>query len=235
MRLQIVQFFILLISAGHLAAQANGVVVGGKWADQIAISDVNGRPFENRYADVNGSPYFDVEYKFSKIILNNGPKFVNIKTKINLVTQQTVFITANEMEAYLEAGRVKEITYADTSTTGITLYKFQTGFPPAGKQTVNNFYQVIAEGRCSFLKSVTKNISERKSELSGEISKDFETTENYYLFVKGEMKSLKKDKTFILLQLADKQDQINQFIQPNKINYKNAVDLAKLFTFYNTL
>ena len=235
MRLKIIQVFISFICTGTLAAQPNGMVIGGKWADQIAISDVNGRPFENRYADVTGSPYFDAGYKFAKIILKEGKRFTNIQTKVNLLTQETVFITANEKEAYLQAGMVKEIAYADSTDKGILQYKFQTGYPAVDKQTTNNFYQVLAEGRCSLLKSITKNISERKSELSGEIAKEFEATENYYLFANNEMKRLKKDKAFILSQLADKQVELDQFIQSNKINCRNTADLIKLFTFYNSL
>lgn len=235
MRQQLIQVLILLLCAADLAAQSNGVVVGGKWADQVSISDVNGRPFENNYGAVNGSPYFDAVYKYANILLRDGKKFVNIQVKLDLVTQETHFITANNQEAFAGKGIIKEISYADTGTTGIQTYKFQTGFPRVDRQTEINFYQVLAEGRCSFLKSITKSIEEKKSELSGEIAKDIETTENYYLFTKNEMKRLKKDKDFILSQLADKQAEINQFIQSNKINYKNTDDLTRLFNFYNAL
>jgi len=232
---QLIRIFILLLCTADLAAQPNGVVVGGKWADQVSISDVNGQPFKNKYDAVNGTPYFDAAYKYATILLSDGKKFVNIQVKLDLVEQETHFITANNQEAFAGKGIIKEISYADTMNTGIKLYKFQTGFPRVDRQTEINFYQVLAEGRCSFLKSITKSIEEKKNELSGEIAKDIETTENYYLFTKNEMKRLKKDKAFILSQLADKQAEINQFIQSNKINYKNTDDLIKLFNFYNSL
>jgi len=235
MRQRFCQVLIGLICTGNIGAQNNGVVVNGKWASQIFITDVNGRPFENKYADISGSPYFNDNYKFADIKLKQGRTFINVKTKIDLAAQETYFISSNGIEAVMEAGMVKEITYADTTVEGIIFYKFQTGFPPVDMKTGNHFYQVLAEGRCSFVKSITKKVSVRKNELSGEVVKDFETYENYYLFVKGEMKRLKKDKDFILAELSDKQAQVNQFVQSNKTNFKNNDHLVKLLNYYNSL
>lgn len=231
------QFLLFFICAGNTLAQNNGVVIGGKWANQIFISDVNGRPFQNRYADVTGTPYFNDEYKFANIKLSQGQgrTFVNVKTRIDLASQETYFISSNGIEAVIEAGMVKEITYADTTAEGIIFYKFQTGFPSIDMKTANNFYLVLSEGRCSFLKSITKKVTERKNELSGEVAKDFDTYENYYLFVNREMKRLKKDKDFLLAELSDKDTEIRQFIQNNKLNFKNDKHIVRLIDFYNTL
>jgi len=235
MKRYLCQIIIPLLYIGTAHAQANGLVVGGKWADQISITDVNGRPFENRYADVAGSPCFIADYRFANITLAQGRKFVNVKMKIDLVSQETRFVSSNGVEGYMTAGTVKEIDFADTTAQGIIQYKFETGFPPIDRQTQNDFYQVLAEGKCSFVKSISKKVNERKNELSGEIAKDFETTENFYLFIKGEMKRLKKDKDFFLLEFSDKGQEISQFIQSNKTNFKNNEQVVKLVNYYNSL
>lgn len=231
------QFILFFICAGNTLAQSNGVVIGGKWANQIFVSDVNGRPFENRYADVSGTPYFNEEYKFANIKFSQGQgrTFVNVKTRIDLASQETYFISSNGIEAVIEAGMVKEITYADTTAEGIIFYKFQTGFPSIDMKTGNNFYLVLSEGRCSFLKSITKKVTERKNELSGEVAKDFTTYENFYLFIKGEMKRVKKDKDFLLGELSDKQAEISEFIKTHKLNVKNNEHLTRLIAYYNSL
>jgi hypothetical protein len=192
-------FFLLAIGVTNfIAAQNNGVVIGGKWADQVSITDVNGRPFDNIYENVNGSPYFDEKYKFASIKLNQGKErtFVGVKTRIDMVTQQVHFISSNGVEGFLFAGMAKEVTYQDTTAEGIIPYKFLTGFPAIDKQTDQHLYLVLSEGRCSFLKSVSKKVNERKNELSGEAVKEFETYEDYYLFINGVMKRWKKDKDF---------------------------------------
>ncbi len=227
--------FLFLVCVVNSSAQDNGIVISGKWADQVSITDINGRPFANRYNDIAGTPYFNAEYKTANIKLNQGRTFVNVRTRIDMVSQEAHFLSSNGIEGYIEAGMAKDISYADTTPGGIMFYKFQSGFPPVDRQNQNNFYQLLAEGKCSFVKSISKSISERKNELSGEIIKEFETSENYYLFIKGEMKRWKRNKESILDELTDKQVQVNQFVLLNKTNFKNPEQVSKLLNYYNTL
>lgn len=232
------QFCFAVAWAGSIHAQLSTpstMVINGKWAKQIFISDVNGQPIVNKYADVSGTPFFNEAYKYSNIIMTTGRLFTGVRTRIDLAAQETYFISDNGVEAYMAAGIVKEVSYADTTTDGIVFYKFQTGFPSIDKQTPNNFYLVLAEGRCSFLKSILKRVSEKKNDVSGEIRKDFDTYEDYYLFTKGTMKRWKKDKDYILAELSDKQAEVNQFIQTNKTNFKNQEQMIKLLNYYNSL
>lgn len=226
---------ILIFISNNAYAQNNGVVIGGIWSDQISVSDVNGRPFENKYPDVNGSPWFNPEYKLSKIILNDGKKFSGIRSKINLANQQLAFITGNNVEAYLETGQVKEVLYADTLAGAISSYKFQTGFPSVDKLNGQNFYQVLADGKCMLLQSIVKEVKEDKNEFSGEIAKEFKTIENLYFYINEEMKRVKKNKDFILSVLKDKASELTQFIQSEKINCNNNEQLIRLVEHYNSL
>ncbi len=229
------RFIIALFLLNSIAAQSNGVVVGGKWPSQIFISDVNGRPFESRFADVDGTPYLHAAYKYADITLKQGRKFIKVKAKLNLVTQETIFESANGVEGYMEAGMVKELSYTDTTEQGMVSYRFQTGFPAVDKQTDKHFYQILSEGKCRLLKSIVKKVVERKTELSGEVAKEFETSENSYLFVNGEMRRFKKDKEFVLSAMTDKLPAVNQFITENKTNFKNMDQVIRLLDFYNSL
>lgn len=236
MRLGFVQFWgLLLLASNSIGAQSNGVVVSGKWPSQVFISDVNGRPFESRFDDVSGTPYFDAAYKYGDITLKQGRRFVQVKMKINLVTQETIFVSANGIEGYMEAGMVKEIVYADTTVDGIRSYRFQTGFPAVDRQTDKHFYQVLVAGRCSLLRSVVKKVMERRNELSGEVAKEFESVENVYLFVNGEMKRYKKDKESLLPLLADKRLEIDRYLAEQKINFKNMDQVVRLLEYYHSL
>ena len=232
---QLLLLIVLLHAVSAATAQNNGVSIGGKWADQVSISDVNGRPFEKKYDDVNGHPFFDAGYRAATIVLTSGLRFVNIKTRINLVEQVTVFITANGIEAYIETGSVKEISYADTTAAGIVTYKFETGFPAVDKLTPVHFYQVLAAGRCTLLKSIVKSVTERKNELSGEVSRDMETTEGIYVFTNGNITKVKKDRNFLFGLMADKKELLGQYMEKEKINLKNTDQLSRLVNYYNSL
>lgn len=205
------------------------------WSQQITISDVNGRPVENRYEGINGTPYFSADPKFAAVILKQGKKFSNSKTWINLVTQELVFATGNGQLAVTEPGVVKEVSYTDTSAQGIQLYVFQTGFPPVDKQTEKNFYQLLLSGRCTLLRSMVKKVVEIKNELSGEQYREFETIENTYLYLNGEMKRVKRDKTYLFHVLSDKQESVSKFMEEHKINLKDPEQFMAVLKYYNSL
>lgn len=224
-RLYHVLFVIICVGTAQmgLAITGNTVVTNKKLHGSAAL------PF-------SGSPYFTDEYKYAKILLTSGRVFTGVKMRIDLAAQQAFIVTVNGIEANMGGGMVKEITYADTTVDrGIVSYKFQTGFPAVDKQTKNNFYLVLVEGRCGFLKLILKKASEKKNDLMNTTTLDYETFEDYYIFSKGVMTRWKKDKDFILAELSDKQTEVNQYILSNKLNLRNQEHLVKLLTYYNSL
>jgi hypothetical protein len=182
-----------------------------------------------------GSPFFNDNYKFADITMNRGRRIVNVKTKIDLEMQQVQFLSFNNVEAVMEAGTVKEVSYADTTADGIIFYKFRTGFPAIDGKGRNNFYILLADGNCSLLRSVEKKVTESKNVIDNTVMKDYETYEMFYLLIKGEMKRLKKEKEFLLTELSDKQPQLEAFIESNKLNLRQLEHIAKLVNYYNTL
>lgn len=232
---QFITIFIALVCIGNINPQNNSEVVKGEWPTQLFFTDMNGSSFENKYTEINNSPYFNEVYKFADIKLRKGRVFNNVKTRINLVIQAAHIIFSNGIELDIEPGTAKEITYADTTKEGIIFYKFQTGFPSIDRQTGDNFYRILGEGRCSFIKSIFKKQVESKNVVFGEIAKEYETIEDYYLFAKGGMKKIKMDREFILAALSDKQTEMNEFTRANNTNFKNIDQLIKLFNYYNSL
>jgi hypothetical protein len=227
--------FVFFIGAIKLNAQSNNITTTGKWGQQIFLSDVNGRAFENKYADVNGSAYLFPNFKFATIVLSDGRKYGNVKARLNLVEHEINFIASNGQEGYIGKGMVNTITISDTNKQEIKVYTFQTGFPSIDNQSGIHFYQVLVAGKLSLLKSINKNIEERVNELSGEKSKEFAIRENLYIYSGGILKRIKKDASFFTEAMADQKDAIRQFINENKVNFKSEEQLKKLIEFYNTL
>jgi hypothetical protein len=193
------------------------------------------KPSESKLSVYSGSPFFDDNYKYADIIFSRGRKMLNVKTKINLELQQVQFLSFNSVEALIDPGMVKEVSYADTSSEGIIFYKFRTGFPAVEGKGRNNFYIVLADGNCSFLRSVEKKVIETRNVIDTKLMKDYETYDVFYLLVKGEMKRLKKEKEFLLAELSDKQTQLEAFIGENKLSMRSIEHIAKLVNYYNTL
>lgn len=216
-----------------LNAQNNGVVVPGKWSNQIFISDVNGRPFENNYGDFKGSIYNFDAYTLSDVILYDGRKFHHVKTKIDFLKQQMIFMSSEGKVGILDNGTVREISYYTIPGNATPDLTYRSGFPKVDLNTPNNFYHVLADGKCTLLKSISRYLTENKNELSGEISRNIETVENIYVFFDGKMTRLKKDREAVLDILIDKRKELIKFKESNNLDLKNIIDLVKLVEFYN--
>lgn len=228
-------FICFITTSTSLSAQANSVSTTSKWGQQIFLSDVNGRAFENKYADVSGSAYLYPNFKFATIVLKDGRTYNNVQARLNLVEHEVNFIASNGEQGYIGKGMVTSILFNDTTKEGIKSLFFQTGFTAIDNQTAIHFYQVIVSGKLSLLKSMNKNIEERLNELSGEKSKEFAQRENLYVLNEGSLKRVKKDADFFINTMANQKDAINQYIRSNKLNFKNEEHLKKLVEFYNSL
>jgi hypothetical protein len=216
-------------------AQANTIGITGKWGTQIFLSDVNGRAFENKYADITGSPYFLPDYKYSTIIMSDGKQFENVKAKINLVEHEVVFIDSKGQEGYIGKGLVSIIYFYDTTNAGIKSYMFRTGLPRVDNQTNLSFYQVLNPNGGQLVKSISKTIEDRGNELSGEKYKEFVTRENLYFFENGVIQRAKKDKAFFATLFVGKLDEYNKIITVNKINFKDEYQLVTLMNYFNQI
>jgi hypothetical protein len=85
------------------------------------------------------------------------------------------------------------------------------------------------------LKSSIKKINKTKNEMSGEISSQFDMYEDHYLYVKYEMKRVKKDKEYLLNLLADKRKELEAYVADRKLNFKSMDSIKKLIDYYNSL
>jgi hypothetical protein len=233
---KLISFLIILFfSTNNIIAQQNTLTTTGKWGTQIFLSDANGKPFENKYADVTGSAYFFPAFKYSTIELSDGRKYMDIQSRLNLVEHEVEFISATSKEGYIGKGLVSIISFNDTVKQDIKKYTFQSGFPSIDNQSFIHFYQVLCTGSITLLKSINKVMEERNNELSGEKSKEFVTRENWYIFQNGTMKRVKKDQAFFSALYMDKADYFTNYIRDNKVNFKNEEQITKMMNYLNTL
>ena len=99
---KLISFLIILFfSTNNIIAQQNTLTTTGKWGTQIFLSDANGKPFENKYADVTGSAYFFPAFKYSTIELSDGRKYMDIQSRLNIVEHEVEFISATSKEGYI--------------------------------------------------------------------------------------------------------------------------------------
>lgn len=205
------------------------------WDDQFIIVDKNGGSFHSYYEGIEGNPFFIENFRPSIIKLVSGLEFNNVIARLDLY-KQIVHIKLNgDTVKMVLPGNITEIIFYDTVQSLPNEYKFQTGYPEIDNLNRNNFYQVLLDGKVTLLKSSIKKINKTKNEMSGEISSQFDTYEDHYLYVKYEMKRVKKDKAYILNMLADKRNELEAYITAQKMNFKSMDSIKKLIDYYNSL
>jgi len=205
------------------------------WDDQFIIVDKNGGSFHSYYEGTEGNPFFIENFRSSTIKLPSGLEFNNVIARLDLYKQMIQVKLKGDTVKMVLPGNIAEIIFYDTVQSLPCEYKFQTGFPEIDNLNRNNFYQVLSDGNVMLLKSSIKKINKTKNEMSGETSSQFDIYEDHYLYVKYEMKRVKKDKEYILNLLADRRKEMEAYMTVEKLNIKSMDSIKKLIDYYNSL
>jgi hypothetical protein len=205
------------------------------YTEQIIISDFNGRPFEKYSPEIQGSPFFIDEFRLATLIFNGRRNIDTLKVRIDLYKQEIDLKITEEIELIAGTGTVREVWLKDDLNPKIVTVKFRSGLPAIDNQTENNFYQVLSDGKIVFVKSIRKKLTEFKNEVSGDVSKEFETLEDHYVMVNSAMQKVKRNNQFFVDLMQDKKAEVEKFISDKKINCKDLAKAAVLVDYYNSL
>jgi hypothetical protein len=205
------------------------------WDDQFIIVDKNGGSFHSYYDGVEGNPFFIEIFRSSTIKLVSGLEFNNVTARLDLYKQMIQVKLNGDTVKMVLPGSIAEVIFYDTVQSLPCVYKFQTGYPEIDNLNRNNFYQVLLDGTVTLLRSSIKKINKTKNEMSGEVGSQFDTYEDHYLYVKYEMKRVKKDKEYFLNLLSGKRKELEIYITAQKINFKSMDSIKKLIDYYNSL
>ena len=225
------------ISCFYLSAQVKSKLptAAVSWDDQFVIVDKNGGAFHSYYEGIDGHPYFIEKFMDATIGVSTGVVFNGVKARIDLYKQEIHFRLPSDSERIALPGLITEIILYDTVKSGIQSYKFQSGYPEVDNLKRDTYFQVLSDGKITMLKSSIKKINKSKNEMSGEVSSQFDTYEDYYLYAKYEMKRIKKDKEYLLNLLADKRNEMEAYAKDQKLNFKSIDSIKKLVDYYNSL
>lgn len=221
----------------NLSALSQGKVGVEKisWDDQFIIVDKNGGAFHSYYEGVEGHPFFIENFRSSTIRLVSGAEFKNVTARLDLYKQIIQIKLNGDTVKTVLPGNIIEIIFYDTVQSLPCSYKFQSRYPEVDNLKRDYYYNVLSDGKVTMLKSSIKKINKTKNEMSGEISSQFETYEDHYLYVKYEMKRIKKDKEYLLNLLADKRKELEACIADQKLSLKSMDSIKKLVDYYNSL
>ena len=201
----------------------------------IRVFDEDGKSFVNPYHDVAGSPYLRDTWTHAAMRLNGNVIVPDMRVRLDLKSQQWHFLDSGNTERLVPVGLVREVLMDDSSGAEVKTSVFRAGFPPIDNRKNTDFYQVVSDGKVLLLHFMVKTINTDKDEMAGTVQMEFVLYEEYYLFGGGKMWRVKKDKSEVLNQLADKKEKIQAFIDENHLKLKSVDELKKVIDYYNTL
>jgi hypothetical protein len=206
------------------------------WSQQVILTDNLGRPIKSLYEGTKGSPFFIDDFKYSNIRLIAGKQYFNVPSRLNLYTHEVHFRSPEGLEMAAPFGVMLEAEFLDTLTDGSSRsYVFRTGYPNIDQQNEYHFYLVLAEGKVTLLKYIKRKINEERNELSGEVNKQFDNYEDYYIFRDAKMYRMKRDKSSYLDLLSDKKPELETYLKKEPVNFKKQEDISRFISYYNTL
>jgi len=201
----------------------------------ISVFDENGKSFVNPYRDVAGSPYLKDTWSRAVLRLNGNAIVPDVKVRLDLKSQQWHFLDSGNIERLVPLGLAREVIMDDSTGTEVKTTVFRSGFPPVDNRKTTDFYQVLSDGKVQLLHSMLKVINVDKDEMAGSVQMEFVLYEDYYLFIGGKMWRVKKDRSEVLNQLADKKEKIQAFTDQNHLKLKSIDELKQVIDYYNTL
>jgi hypothetical protein len=225
---------------GTATAQKESDINQKAWSDftygtKLELKGTDGRPLlgKNYDPEIKGSPYWNDEWLLCDLQFTNGLYLRQLKTKFDLAANAIYYLDSmnNSFVIYPEA--ITQIEYNLNAAGQHTI--FRRGFPAIDKQGLNHYYKVLSDGKMILLKFLKKEISILKNDMTGDVSKEFADYENYYTYFNGEMRVVKKAKSFFLDIMVDKKEVVEKYINEKPINFKHMEDITKLIDYYNTL
>lgn len=203
----------------------------------IRVQDINGRSLikEKYEGDIEGTPFLNNDWSTVDLTLRQGKEIKNVKANLNIESNELYIKDSADKVIVIQEFIVSQITFTGSNIANPAERIFRNGYPPVDKQSVNFFYEVLADGKIQLLKKVSKNIVVIKNELSGEVRKEFSENSTFYILSDRGIENFRYQKELILDLMKDKQVIVEEYIKTNKTNFKKISDVQKLMIHYNNL
>jgi len=192
----------------------------------------NGVLLETKYSSVEGSPYLYSDWKNGSVKDRNGVLSENLMIKYDSYRDEVQFLKDGRTFV-IEPANASEFhfTILDENSNAIERLTFKNGFTIDGF-TLLNYFQVLYEGKITYLKKIKANYLEENVTSYGtnEQVKKFVRTELEFMIRDGKVLLIGRNRKDFLSNFSDQESQIKSFIKTNKLSIKNDKDLAEILS-----
>lgn len=193
------------------------------------MTDAMGQPvYPQQKYKWEGEVFFPNNYTYATITAPSGKTYRNIKAKINLMDGSLLFTDSSNTD-YMALMPISKIVFEDLlNQNTITLIKLKG-------DTSSTLYQQLDSGKISLLKKIYLTYKDQMGYGTTNVTRIFEQKYSYFTYCNGTLNQLDKSKGELIKIFADKSNDVQAFIESEKIKLRKEEDLVRVFYFYNTL
>jgi hypothetical protein len=195
------------------------------------LAQISSKAPSSEYAGVSGNPYFIKDWSDGVIRFSSGKVTDKFKLKFN--TAHNRLLLEFSKSTFAAESNVSEfVMYTKNRKDS---FVFRKGFPATERGNEETFYQVLENGKATLLRLITKDIVEEKEILASKVSRHYQDVELFYLLHKGAMHKIEKEITPLEGILADRQEELKNYISEQQLKMRTAEDFEKVVKKYNQL
>ncbi|WP_428663654.1 hypothetical protein [Runella sp.] len=189
-----------------------------------------------------GDPYLDSTWQIGSIKLykkigppgREGDSIANVPLRLDLFVNELEVRIGEAKEVRVVTGNLVRFFTLEAPERRIFLNTNQF----RSEDNLQGFVELIKGGRLSLVElTKTAIIKPNYNEAMALGSKDTKIVKNsqYYVVKGNTLVAIGSSKKKLLDAMADRADDVEEFIKTNKLSLKSRSDITKVFTFYNTL
>jgi hypothetical protein len=201
---------------------------------QGTLSFYDGTPaLEKKHTDIVGSELLYPTWYSGTVTTKEGKTYKGIQLKYNLLEDRLYFLANNGVTMLFNTPVISFII--GDSASKLKDKTFRNGFPATGNLKSDAYFEILASGKITLLKKMTKSIMETKEYNSPVVKKEIMDNIQYFVFFDNKITAFKKDQSFITETLKDKIPDIETYLKSTKLNLKKEEGLIALIAYANTL
>lgn len=194
------------------------------------LAQDDAKPVSGEYAGISGNPFFIKDWSDGVIRFTSGKVTDKFKMKFNPV-QNRLLLQFNG-NSFATETRIQEfVMYTKNKKDS---FLFRKGYPKTERGDEETFYQVLETGSATLLRLATKDIVEEKELIDAKVSRHYQDVDIFYLLREGVMHKIDKDLNPVQNILADKKEELKNYITEQQLKMRTTDDLVKVVRKYNS-
>ncbi len=201
----------------------------------INLVDVNGKPFNTAFTDVDGSIFLTDEWQWANLQLSNYGNVYNAKIRVNLLNNYLHFIDLNGVERYKEASDISTISILNKQGGDSVIAVLKVQVFEVNKINQYFFCEQLTTAPMTMLKKLSKKIVTNKNDFTREISNKIVLSQNYFIDYNNKITEVKLKESYLNELMESYWAKVEAYVNKENLSIKKTLHLVKIINYFNSI